>query len=136
MAFSAASFNLWRAIGSFLKSTPSSSSYSNAIHWIIASSKSSPPNLVSPLVDSTSNTPSPNSRTEISKVPPPKSYTAIFWSLFDLSRPYANAAAVGSLIILWTFNPDISPASLVACLCASLKYAGTVTTASDTVVPR
>ena len=32
--------------------------------------------------------------------------------------------------ILCTLSPAISPASLVACLCASLKYAGTVTTAS------
>jgi len=31
------------------------------------------------------------------------------------------AAAVGSLIILRTFNPAIDPASLVACLCESLK---------------
>jgi len=33
-----------------------------------------------------------------------------------LSRPYAIAAAVGSLIILRTFNPAIIPASLVAYL--------------------
>ena len=32
----------------------------------------------------------------------------------DLSMPYAKAAAVGSLITLRTFNPDIWPASLVA----------------------
>ena len=73
---------------------------------------------------------------EISKVPPPKSKTAIVLSLSDLSRPYAKAAAVGSLIILFTVKPAISPASLVACLCASLKYAGTVITASLTDVPR
>ena len=40
-----------------------------------------------PFVDFTSNTPSPNSRIEISKVPPPRSYTAIFISLCILSRP-------------------------------------------------
>ena len=34
-----------------------------------------------------------------------------------------------SLIILKTSSPAIFPASLVACLCASLKYAGTVITA-------
>ena len=38
------------------------------------SSKSSPPKKVSPLVDLTSNTPSPISKKiDISKVPPPKS---------------------------------------------------------------
>ena len=71
--FSAASLSLCNAIGSFLKSTPCSSSNSNANHCIIASSKSSPPSLVSPLVDNTSKTPSPSSKIEISKVPPPKS---------------------------------------------------------------
>ena len=49
-------------------------------------SKSSPPKKVSPLVDLTSNTPSPNSRIETSNVPPPKSYTAIFLFAF-LSSP-------------------------------------------------
>jgi hypothetical protein len=39
-------------------------------------------------------------------------------------------AAVGSLIILATFSPAIIPASLVACLWASLNYAGMVTPAS------
>jgi len=33
-----------------------------------------------------------------------------------LSRPYAKAAAVGSLTILSTSNPAIFPASFVACL--------------------
>ena len=33
-------------------------------------------------------------------------------------------------MILRTFRPAMVPASLVACLCASLKYAGTVMTAS------
>ena len=45
-------------------------------------------------------------------------------------------AEVGSLMIRSTFNPAIRPASLVACRCASLKYAGTVITASVTVSPR
>jgi len=39
------------------------------------------------------------------------------------------AAAVGSLMILSTFNPEIVPASLVDDLYESLKYAGTVMTA-------
>ena len=64
----------------------------------------------------------------MSNVPPPKSYTAMVLAPF-LSMPYASAAAVGSLMILNTSNPAILPASLVACLCASLKYAGTVITA-------
>ena len=72
---------------------------------------------------------------ETSCVPPPKSNTTIFMSFPDLSIPYAKAAAVGSLIILSTLSPAISPASLVACLCASLKYAGTVITASVTSCP-
>ena len=53
---------------------------------------------MSPLVDFTSKTPSPTSRIETSNVPPPRSYTAMV-PLSFLSRPYANAAAVGSLII-------------------------------------
>ena len=53
-----------------------------------------------------------------------------------LSNPYAIAAAVGSLIILNTFKPEIIPASFVACRCASLKYAGTVITASFTLCPK
>jgi len=38
-----------------------------------------------------------------------------------LSKPYAIAAAVGSLMILSTFNPAIDPASFVAYLYESLK---------------
>jgi hypothetical protein len=40
------------------------------------------------------------------------------------------------LIILKTSSPAISPASFVACLCASLKYAGTVITAFLIFPPR
>jgi hypothetical protein len=43
---------------------------------------------------------------------------------------------VGSLIILSTFNPAISPASIVAVLSASPKYAGTVITALVTSCPK
>ena len=46
------------------------------------------------------------------------------------------AAAVGSFIILTTLRPAITPASLVADLQASLKQAGTVTTALMTFYPR
>ena len=52
------------------------------------------------------------------------------------SSPYERDAAVGSFIILNTFNPAIWPASFVACLSASLKYAGTVITASVTSSPK
>jgi len=65
------------------------------------------------LVDFTSNTPSASSRTEMSYVPPPRSYTAIFSSFF-LSRPYASADAVGSLMMRTTSRPAILPASFVA----------------------
>jgi len=88
---------------------------------MIFSSKSSPPRCVFPFVDFTSKTPSPNSRTEISKVPPPRSKTAILPSCSFLSKPYAKAAAVGSLMIRFTVSPAISPASFVAWRCASLK---------------
>ncbi len=57
-------------------------------------------------------------------------------SVSPLSRPYASAAAVGSLTMRRTFMPAIWPASLVAWRCESLKYAGTVITASSTVSPR
>ena len=136
LAFSAPSFNLCSAIGSLRRSIPSSFLNSSAIQSINILSKSSPPRWTSPFVDLTSKTPSPNSNIDISNVPPPKSKTAILRSLSFLSRPYAKAAAVGSLIILLTLSPAIVPASLVACLSASLKYAGTVITASFTSEPR
>jgi hypothetical protein len=44
--------------------------------------------------------------------------------------------AVGSLIMRMTLRPAIVPASFVACRCASLKYAGTVITASVIFSPR
>ena len=130
LAFSAPSLSLWSAIGSFLRSIPSSFLNSSASQSINTLSKSSPPRWTSPFVDFTSKTPSPNSKIEISKVPPPKSYTAILMSLSFLSNPYARAAAVGSFIIRFTSSPAMVPASLVACLSESLKYAGTVITAS------
>ena len=46
------------------------------------------------------------------------------------------AAAVGSLMIRETLRPAMVPASFVAYLCESLKYAGTVTTAELTAFPR
>lgn len=59
---------------------------------------------------------------DTSKVPPPRSKINTFLSPFKfLSKPYAKAAAVGSLIIRKTFSPEMAPASLVACLWESLK---------------
>ena len=60
----------------------------------------------------------------------------MFFSPDFLSRPYAIAAAVGSLMMRITLRPEMVPASLVAWRWASLKYAGTVTTAELTLVPR
>ena len=73
LAFSAASFKRWRAIRSWRRSIPCSLRNSSASQLITRWSKSSPPRWVSPLVLLTSKTPSPNSRMEISKVPPPRS---------------------------------------------------------------
>ena len=73
LAFSAASFNLCRASLSDFKSIPESFLNSVIKYSTIVLSKSSPPKKVSPLVDFTSNTPSPNSSIDTSKVPPPKS---------------------------------------------------------------
>jgi len=137
LAFSAASLRRCKAILSLDKSIPVSCLKPSTIHSMTRWSKSSPPKWVSPLVDLTSNTPSPSSRMEISKVPPPKSYTAIFSSLLvSLPNPYANAAAVGSFTMRFTSKPAILPASLVAWRWESLKYAGTVMTASTTSSPK
>ena len=86
LAFSAASLSRCRAILSLRRSMPWSLLNSSASQLTMRMSKSSPPRRVSPLVDLTSKTPSPISRMEISKVPPPRSKTAIFSSPF-LSRP-------------------------------------------------
>lgn len=99
-------------------------------------SKSCPPRWVSPAVASTSKTPLSIERRVTSNVPPPRSKTRMFSSRSRRSRPYAIAAAVGSLMTRSTVRPAIFPASFVACRCASLKYAGTVTTACVTGSPR
>ena len=135
LAFSAASYSRCSAILSTLRSMPWLCLNSATIQSTTALSKLSPPRCVSPLVERTSNTPSPRSRMETSKVPPPRSNTRIVWSC-SLSRPYASAAAVGSLMMRLTSSPAILPASLVAWRWESLKYAGTVTTASLTFSPR
>lgn len=97
-------------------------------------SKSYPPRCVWPLVAFTSNIPSYTYNKDTSNVPPPKSKTNIIFSSSDyLSKPYAIAAAVGSFIIRNILRPAIYPASFVAYLYASLKYAGTVITAESTL---
>jgi hypothetical protein len=85
----------------------------NNKYSFIAKSKSSPPKCVSPAVDLTSNIPLSIVNIVTSNVPPPKSYTKIFF-VFVSFNPYARAAAVGSLIIRTTSNPAIVPASFVA----------------------
>ena len=87
LAFSAASFKRCIAILSWDRSIPLSALKFSTNQSMILLSKSSPPRCVSPLVDRTSNTPSPNSRIETSKVPPPRSNTKIRSSLTNLSRP-------------------------------------------------
>jgi len=86
LARSAASLRRCNAIWSLRRSMPFSFLNSSAMWSITTWSKSSPPRWVSPLVDSTLKIPSPTSRMEISKVPPPRSNTAIF-SLAFLSMP-------------------------------------------------
>src|SRR5207253_2271416 len=136
LACSHASFKRCRAIGSLRRSMPFSFWNSPATQSMSTWSKSSPPRWVSPLVALTSKTPSPTSRMEISKVPPPRSKTAIF-SFFFLSRPYASDAAVGSLMMRMRWRvflpllgssishsvskPAIWAASMVAWRWASLK---------------
>ena len=100
-------------------------------------SKSSPPKCVSPAVAATSNIPSSIDNSDTSNVPPPRSKIRIFFSSDDsFSKPYAIAAAVGSLIMRKILSPAILPASIVEARCASLKYAGTVTTAFFTSPPK
>ena len=108
-------------------------------------SKSSPPKNLSPFVDNISKFCSSLLlifRIVTSKVPPPKSKTNIFFSLFfpaSLSvfpNPYANAAAVGSLIILKTSIPANFAAFSVHFLCPSVKFAGTVITNFLTFLPK
>ena len=68
-----------------------------------------------PFVDFTSKIPSSIARIETSNVPPPRSKIRTFLSpSVFLSSPYAIAAAVGSLMILFTVSPAICPASFVA----------------------
>ncbi len=73
LAFSAASLRRCSAIRSLPRSIPSSFLNSEMIHSMMRWSRLSPPRCVSPLVAFTSTTPSPTSRIEMSKVPPPKS---------------------------------------------------------------
>ncbi len=73
LAFSAASLRRCSAIRSLARSMPVSLLKLVISQSMTRWSKLSPPRWVSPLVDLTSNTPSPSSRMEMSKVPPPRS---------------------------------------------------------------
>ena len=86
-AFSAASRRRCIAILSFDKSTPCAFLNDVTIQSTTALSQSSPPRWLSPLVALTSTTPSPISRSETSKVPPPRSKTKMVCSMSPLSRP-------------------------------------------------
>ncbi len=134
-AFSAASFKRCRQTRSSRRFLPYCFLNRSAIQSMMSSSMSSPPRWLSPFVDFTSKTPSPNSRMLTSNVPPPKSKTRTVWSC-PLSRPYASAAAVGSLMTLKTSRPAMRPASFVAWRWLSVKYAGHVMTAFLTGWPR
>ncbi len=112
-AFSDASFSRCSAMRSLRRSTPCSLAKSNTSHSRMRLSKSSPPRYESPPVARTSNTPLPISSTEMSKVPPPRSKTATL-PFTCLPKPYAKAAAVGSLMMRSTSSPAMVPASLVA----------------------
>jgi len=73
-------------MGSLLRSMPSLLMKLSTRWSMTFWSKSSPPRCVSPLVAFTSKTPSPISRMEMSKVPPPRSNTATT-SSFCFSMP-------------------------------------------------
>mmetsp|Transcript_13194 Transcript_13194/g.35717 ORF Transcript_13194/g.35717 Transcript_13194/m.35717 type:complete len:339 (-) Transcript_13194:291-1307(-) len=120
LAFSAASFSRCTAWLSWRRSMPSCCLNVPASQSTMVLSKSSPPSLVSPLVASTSQTPSPTVRTDTSKVPPPRSKTMMV-SLYFFSSPYAREAAVGSLTMRITCRPAILPASFVPWRWESLK---------------
>mmetsp|Transcript_5005 Transcript_5005/g.18156 ORF Transcript_5005/g.18156 Transcript_5005/m.18156 type:complete len:230 (+) Transcript_5005:1178-1867(+) len=104
-------------------------------HCATARSKSSPPKFGSPPVARTSTVPLPTSSTLTSNVPPPRSNTNTV-SSSSTSTPYAKAAATGSFKSRTVFNPAKRPASSVAAICLSSKYAGTVITALSTGTPK
>mmetsp|Transcript_254 Transcript_254/g.628 ORF Transcript_254/g.628 Transcript_254/m.628 type:complete len:364 (-) Transcript_254:17-1108(-) len=121
LAFSTSRRSFWTARLSPLMFLPFFFLYSLVKYSITRWSKSSPPRWVSPLVESTSKTPWSIVRSDTSKVPPPRSNTSTVFSPSVLSRPYAIAAAVGSLMIRITLRPAMAPASLVAWRWASLE---------------
>lgn len=97
-----------------------------------ALSMSWPPKWVSPFVALTLKLPAETSMMVTSSVPPPKSKIRIVFLLvlpvLCASKPYARAAADGSLRIRMQSRPAILQACFVAFLYKKLKYAGTVTT--------
>mmetsp|Transcript_142462 Transcript_142462/g.248509 ORF Transcript_142462/g.248509 Transcript_142462/m.248509 type:complete len:300 (+) Transcript_142462:1134-2033(+) len=135
LAFSQARFRRAVALASLRTSNPCFFFSWDRKYFNSRVSKSSPPKWVSPEVATTSKKPSSMLRSDTSNVPPPKSNTRMCRSPF-LFSPYAMAAAVGSLMIRSTSSPAMVPASFVAMRCPSLKYAGHVTTAFFTSLPR
>mmetsp|Transcript_26891 Transcript_26891/g.60291 ORF Transcript_26891/g.60291 Transcript_26891/m.60291 type:complete len:220 (+) Transcript_26891:925-1584(+) len=127
LAFSASRLSLERARLSLEMSLPCFFLMRSTKCFMIRWSKSSPPRCVSPLVATTSKTPSSIDRIDTSKVPPPRSKMRTESGAAPLamppffSSPYAIAAAVGSLMMRSTSRPARRPASLVAWRCWSLK---------------
>jgi hypothetical protein len=76
---------------------------------------------VSPDEALTSNTPSNSSTRDTSNVPPPRSKIRNVFSSRLSWKPWAIAAAVGSLTMRSTFKPAILPALMVALRCWPLK---------------
>ena len=94
---------------------------SATIQSTIALSKLSPPRWLSPFVAFTSKTPSPELEHRDVEGAAAEVEDEDRLVGAPLSRPYASAAAVGSLTMRSTLRPAILPASLVASRWALLK---------------
>ncbi|TYZ66962.1 hypothetical protein PybrP1_012440 [[Pythium] brassicae (nom. inval.)] len=100
--------------------------------------KSSPPRLSLPAVATTSKSPLSAFSSVTSCVAPPMSNTSTYSGcvLFALSsRPYAIAAASGSLMNVSTFTPALSAAACSSSFCFSVACAGMLSTTLSTLSP-